>query len=794
LLHTLLEHTSVSNSLAPGIPGTRIGPAASSGVSGLDELLAALPDRIEPVRRSWAFRLRLALAVLTLLTVLVVYVALVVITSYGVWSHFASKELVAAVHEVFVESGPYAAFCVAGPILCLFLVKPLFTGRWAERPGVTLDRSIEPRLFAYVERLCAAQGAPAPRRIRVDTEINASASLRHGLLSLFRDDLVLTVGLPLAQAMTLRELTGVLAHEFGHFAHGGAMRLSYLIRLAIISLLRIAHERDGFDEILLELSRFRVFLDLRVTVALWLFALFMFGVQAFLWLARALMKGMAWVGLVASGALLREMEYDADRHEARVAGGEAFDAVGDKLAVLGAARQAAASLQQRWWQSRRLVDDLPALVVTMAERLAARPEVVQEIRQKELETTTGRLDTHPALRDRLASVARDAEPGTITLDAPASALFSDLAELCRAATRAEYHDMLGFMMKSALVVPVAELLYEVEGDRGAAERIARFTQGCPLAACRVTLGPPEAAAPDVPTQPEEAVQSLESARRRVLELSPSALDAARRLEETRQRHTRLDLATIVIRSNGRLGASTADLEIALDAKRKAAIEVHAAESALVPFTEALNDRLRTALQLRQAPHVANALRELPGAADPARCETLAATLAGLDAVRPDLVRLRSRLALMHGLFQRAASEPGFHQITRSASEIGDEVRKLLKTLREALDAVPYPFPTADRAADPERDARPLGAQLGSVSTLLDPASVYNRGIEFLSQISSLEERIVSSLVGTAEQVESALGLPPLPDPSPQPQEPAAAQDSAQNIITDSSINSNNLPE
>src|SRR5206468_1593590 len=81
----------------------------------------------------------------------------------------------------------------------------------------TIDRSAEPRLFAFVDRLCAAQGAPAPRQIRVDTDVNASAALRHGLISLFRDDLTLTIGLPLARAMTLRELTGVLAHEFGHF-------------------------------------------------------------------------------------------------------------------------------------------------------------------------------------------------------------------------------------------------------------------------------------------------------------------------------------------------------------------------------------------------------------------------------------------------------------------------------------------------------------------------------------------------------------------------------------------------
>lgn len=214
------ESTSMSTALVPGVSAPHAGPTVP-GPPVPDDLISALPDRIELVRRSRAYRLRLAMATLVLLLVLLVYAALVVITSYGVWSHLATDEFAGAVRRVFGESPAYMAFCIAGPILCVFLVKPIFTMRRQARPGVTLERPAEPRLFAFVERLCAAQGAPAPSRIRVDTDINASASLRHGLISLFRDDLVLTVGLPLARTMTVRELTGVLAHEFGHFAQGG---------------------------------------------------------------------------------------------------------------------------------------------------------------------------------------------------------------------------------------------------------------------------------------------------------------------------------------------------------------------------------------------------------------------------------------------------------------------------------------------------------------------------------------------------------------------------------------------
>jgi len=766
----------MSTSLAPGVPGRSAAPATRSDAPTLDALLAALPSRIEPIRRSRAFRVRLALAAVTLLLVLTVYVALIVVMSYGVWTHFVSPGFDAAVRRVFVEPGLYVAFCIVGPILCVFMIKPIFTMQRVEQPAVTIDRSAEPRLFAFVERLCTVQGAKAPRIIRVDTQVNASASPRHGLFSLLRDDFVLTIGLPLVRAMTLRELTGILAHEFGHFAQGGAMRISYVIRSTIFFLYRIVHERDGFDDALIELSRFRLFLDARITAVMLVFSLFMHGVRVFLWVARGLLRGIAWIGLVASGALLREMEYDADRHEARVAGFETFAAVGSRLIVLDAAQQAAVSLQGRWWQSRRLVDDLPALVALMAERLTAQPEVVREIRQQAMQVTTGRFDTHPALRDRLASVAREAEPGVFTLDASATAPFSDIDGLCRAATLAAYNDALDFAIKRARFFPVAELMYEVEGDPEASERLARFAQGCPLAVCRVNLSPSDIAVSDGVPEWDQVVRSLDAARRRVLELAPAATEAARRHAEARERRVKFDLAVALVQADcpvdpAVVGVPVPDAETALALRRQASADLQTAERDLTPFSEAVSDRLRTALRLRHAPDVAAALRAsaagAAGAAGLGRCDALAATLTGLDSVRRDTDGLSSRLVLMLGLLQRAARVPCSPLVMRRAYTAADEVRQILKSLREVYDGMPYPYPTADLGTTEGSGTLTLGAWLGSAGTPSDPAGVYSRGIEIRSQLQTLEDRIVSSLVAAAEHVETAVGLSPLPDPMPR---------------------------
>jgi Zn-dependent protease with chaperone function len=64
----------------------------------------------------------------------------------------------------------------------------------------------------------------------LDLQVNASASFRRGFLSLFSRDLTLTIGLPLVAGLTVRQLGGVLAHEFGHFAQGAGMRLTFVVR------------------------------------------------------------------------------------------------------------------------------------------------------------------------------------------------------------------------------------------------------------------------------------------------------------------------------------------------------------------------------------------------------------------------------------------------------------------------------------------------------------------------------------------------------------------------------------
>ena len=235
---------------------------------------------------------------------------------------------------------------MAGGILIFFLVKPFFAAK-AKRPEpITLDPEQEPLLFAFVQKVCGLVGAPAPCRIVVDCEVNASASLRRGLWS---KDLVLTIGLPLATGLEMRQFAGVLAHEFGHFAQGAGMRLTYIIRKINFWFARVVYERDEWD---LKLEQYAKGGDWRVLIVL-------HTARGCVWLSRRILWALMHTGHAISCFMLRQMEYDADSYEAKLAGSDAFEATASRLRVLNAATQVAYQDVRQSWASNRLPGTCP---------------------------------------------------------------------------------------------------------------------------------------------------------------------------------------------------------------------------------------------------------------------------------------------------------------------------------------------------------------------------------------------------------------------------------------------------
>ena len=117
-----------------------------------------------------------------------------------------------------------------GIVVVFFMVKPVLARPASRRQLMLVQPNDQPELFAFIREVCSQVRAPVPGRVQLDCQVNASASLGAGPLNLRQRDLVLTIGIPLVAGLSVRQLGGVLAHEFGHFAQGGGMRLTTLIR------------------------------------------------------------------------------------------------------------------------------------------------------------------------------------------------------------------------------------------------------------------------------------------------------------------------------------------------------------------------------------------------------------------------------------------------------------------------------------------------------------------------------------------------------------------------------------
>src|SRR5262249_39090809 len=143
---------------------------------------------------------------------------------------------------------------------------------------------------------------------------------------------------------------------------------------------------------------------------------------------------------------MRQMEYDADRYEARLAGAEAFAQTARKILLLQLVTDAAYGLaESSWARTGRLPDDLSALILTLSGSIdPAEFRKVEKVLEK---SRTGFFDTHPAHGERLASVRREEAPGVFHLDGPAAQLFKDFPKMARAVTLDFYRQVIGKRVK-----------------------------------------------------------------------------------------------------------------------------------------------------------------------------------------------------------------------------------------------------------------------------------------------------------------------------------------------------------
>jgi Zn-dependent protease with chaperone function len=420
--------------------------ATASRPAAVEEAIGGLCGRIDPVRVSGFYYLGLLLVTVGMVLLPVLYIALIALTGYGMYVHAIENISIFTDNNVRFAVFIYLTPLVAGSILIFFMLKPILARQPDDSQFISLDPDDEPWIHEFVGRLCNTVGAPAPSRIDVNCDVNASAGFDSGLWHMLSGKLVLTIGLPLVEGLSVREFAGVLAHEFGHFAQGTGIRLTYVIRSVNAWFARVVYERDAWDEYLANAATqawagFGILIVLNIA-------------RLMVWLTRRILWVLMMIGHAISSFMLRQMEFDADRYEARIVGSDVFRVTSVKMHLLAFAGQQVYGSIGHAWNEGAISDELPGRILAVYRRIPpfARAQILTEVMAQQ----TGLFDSHPADRQRMLSADREGKTGLFDCDGSTTELFRDYGSISRRATLDLYKSFMGESLSDLKLIPVEE--------------------------------------------------------------------------------------------------------------------------------------------------------------------------------------------------------------------------------------------------------------------------------------------------------------------------------------------------
>ncbi len=714
------------------------------------QILASLRIEIKPPSTTTAYKLGMFAVALVNLLLPLMYFGLIFLVLHGLYWNARYNEPTRGWGGII-----YFAAYLLGSVTLVFLIKPLFSRDPEVSPPLTLKPTAEPFLYAYVDAICDAVNAPYPDSIQLVCEPNAAAGFADGLMGIFTGRMRLTIGLPLVTGMSVRQLTGVLAHEFGHFSQGTGMRMSFIVRIINFWLIKIVFLRDAWDARLEGLAQ----------NGDWRWWVVVQSVRSCIWLSRQLLFGLLWAGNVVSCYLMRQMEFDADRYEARLVGHRTFGASCRRLLDLNIAHHMAIGDLQQFHSEGRLVDDFPTLIASNVPLI--KPEVRKKYRRKQLEQQTGLFDTHPADRDRIENARQEDANGAFQLsseqkDPAAAVLFSQLERICRAMTSDFYESVLGKQFKKKLLHPVKQLMERRDAEQAAGKALDRYFQ------VHVPIDRPLPLYADSDKAPPSAKQvayGLKESRDTMLrELEaykhlPALYDAAENTMLTTVEALSLLDCGLRIRGSD-FGLPDSSLKTAELKHKRALHSVQFLAAKMLTFETAASERLSAALQLLQVPKVAETIPNGVELQEEVRNMIRDARLiSNMIGELPSLRIMYRRIAI---LFSRLGNQQNRALVESIIGQL-EGITMRLTTIYHELHDVRYPFDHANDNMTLQEFVIPY------LPEAINVGGVVNATQLLFERLYVLQVRLFARLAQAAEQVETVLGLPPLPDYVPEPE-------------------------
>jgi len=389
----------------------------STKVYKIEELDAAFFGEIEPKAPSTLYFLTLIPVTFLMLLLPLIYLAITLFSAYAVYwliTNGFDYVLVGTPSRMFIRIVSFGALVIGSALLTIFLAKPFMSRIRAARQPVRLDPQKEKPLFHLVERITKAVGSPMPSEILVDSQVNASAHLSKGV---FSKSLTLTIGLPLLYGMNVQTVSGILAHEFGHFTQRLGMRSTYIVGSINNWFYSKTHEHDNWDDWVDDLMESEYgFLQAGAHIA-------KFGSQ----LCKAILIGLAGIARLISLTLIRQMEFDADRYEIALLGSTQYRKTAIRLRELATAYQL-------------IFDDLNnAKIANSIE-----------------ETNTSVFDTHPSDQARITKALESNSEAKFKHQGTAEYLLRDIHRYSKLSTL-QWYRSFGFTVALEDLTPLEEV-------------------------------------------------------------------------------------------------------------------------------------------------------------------------------------------------------------------------------------------------------------------------------------------------------------------------------------------------
>jgi Zn-dependent protease with chaperone function len=285
-------------------------------------------------------------------------------------------------------------------VLLIGVAAGLGRGLKAERfepRGTRLLETDQPELWALVRDLAERVDTRPPDEIWLVTEVNAGVSEQTTWLGLRGGRRRLQLGVPVLMALTVEQLSAVVAHELGHYSHAHTRLVEINYR---------GHRAVAAAYVKLK----------RINPLRWLFAAY------------------ARLYFLVEAAVSRQQELEADQAAGRIAGRSAAQSALVETGVLSVA----------WdlYVGRHVMEVLPYGVAParvfggFPEFLRACEDDLVAIRVHVVEHETGtRWDSHPPLQERVVALAGAPEVGVYEDERPAWQLLASAESLIQNAER-----------------------------------------------------------------------------------------------------------------------------------------------------------------------------------------------------------------------------------------------------------------------------------------------------------------------------------------------------------------------